>query len=188
MPLDEIIKPHQSKPGSLVRGIELRFAVAFLLLFFLLQYGYSAARGSAVEHVVIDLATVRPSTAAINLIAPEAGAHASGQRIVSPHGSLSVLNGCEGTETVFLLLAAIAAFKAPWRHKLKGAVLGTLFVYGLNQGRIVALFFAAQQDRKWFDLLHGTIAPTLIIVLGCLFFLRWASQSASGRREQASAA
>ncbi len=178
----------QQATGFFLRGRELRFALVFLLLFFVLQYGYSASRGSLVEHLVIDLATVRPSAAAINLIAPDANAQASGHRIVSPHGSLSVLNGCEGTETMFLLLAAIAAFKAPWRHKLKGVALGMLIVYGLNQGRIVALFFAAQQDRKWFDLLHGTLAPTLIIVLCVLFFLWWASQSASGGNEQKSAA
>ncbi|MDA8259295.1 MAG: archaeosortase/exosortase family protein [Betaproteobacteria bacterium] len=188
MTLNEPPNPDLQQPrGFYLRGMELRFALVFLLLFFVLQYGYSASRGSAVEHAVIDIATVRPSAAAINLIAPEAGARASGNRIVSPHGSLSVLNGCEGTETVFLLLAAIAAFKATWRHKLKGALLGTLIVYGMNQGRIVALFFAAQHDRKWFDLLHGIIAPTLIIVLSYLFFLWWASQSASGGSEQTSA-
>lgn len=189
MTLDEMIKPNPQKSGnSFLLGIELRFALVFLLFFFVLQYAYSASRGGLAEHLIIDLATVLPSAAAINLIAPDAGAQASGNRIVSPHGSLSVRNGCEGTETVFLLLAAIAAFKAPWRHKLKGAVLGTLIVYGLNQGRIVALFFAAQHDRKWFDLLHGTIAPTLIIVLSVLFFLWWTSQSASGGSEQTSAA
>lgn len=190
MPLNEPPKPNQQQPaGFILRGRELRFTFVFLLLFFALQYGYSASRGGMAEHLVIDIATVRPSAAAINLIAPDAGAHASGHRIVAPRGSLSVLNGCEGTETVFLLLAAIAAFKAPWRHKLKGAALGTLIVYMLNQGRIVALFFAAQHERKWFDLLHGTIAPTLIIVLSCLFFLWWArSWGAPGGNEQTGAA
>ncbi len=184
-------RPHSNSrqpTGFFVRVRELRFALIFLLLFFALQYGYSACKGGIVEHFVVDLATVRPSAAAINLIAPDANAQAIGHRIVSPRGSLSLLNGCEGTETVFLLLAAIASFNAPWRHKLKGAALGTLIVYGLNQCRIVALFFATQQDRKWFDMLHGIIAPTLIIVLSCLFFLWWASQSATGGNEQKSAA
>jgi exosortase family protein XrtM len=171
-----------------LRAKELRFALIFLLLFFVMQFAYSASRGSLAEHLVIDFATVQPSVAAINLIAPDAGAQAKGNRIVSPHGSLSVLNGCEGTETVFLLLAAIIAFKAPGLHKLKGAALGTLVVYALNQGRIIALFFAAQNDRKWFDLLHGFVAPTLIIVLSVLFFLWWTSDNASGDNEQKSAA
>jgi exosortase family protein XrtM len=176
--------PNQPQPtGLFLRGMEWHFVLIFLLLFFGMQYGYSACQGTIVEHVVLDVATVRPSAAAINLISPDANAQASGHRIVSPHGSLSVLNGCEGTETLFLLLAAIAAFKAPWRHKLKGAVLGTLIIYGLNQGRIVALFFAAQQDRKWFDMLHGTIAPTLIIVLSVLFFLWWSSDSKANEQK-----
>ena len=165
--------------------MEWRFALLFLLLFFGLQYGYSACQGTIVEHVVLDVATVRPSAAAINLIAPDSNAQANGNRIVSPHGSLSVLNGCEGTETLFLLLAAIVAFKAPWKHKLKGAVIGTLIIYGLNQGRIIALFFAAWYDRKWFEMLHGTIAPTLIIVLSVIFFLWWSSESGSSEQKNA---
>lgn len=193
MSLNDIFKPDPDKSppqtgGARERGMELRFAAVFLLLFFTLQYGYSASRGSTIEHLVIDVATVRPSAAVINLVAPDAGARASGHRIVSPRGSLSVLNGCEGTETLFLLLAAIIAYKASWRHKLEGAALGLLIVYALNQGRIVALFFAAQQNRKWFDLLHGIIAPTFIIVLGCLFFLWWAGRSAARENGQAGAA
>lgn len=156
---------------------ELRFAIVFLCIFFMLQYTYSASRSGIIEHIVIDIVTVRPSTTIINLIAPDTDAKASGHRILSPHGSLSILNGCEGTETMFLLLAAILAFKSSWLQKLKGAALGVLIVYALNQGRIVALFFTAQQNRKWFDLLHGYIAPTLIIVLSCLFFMWWASIS-----------
>lgn len=186
MPLNQPPNPNLQRPeGFHLRGMELRFTLVFLLAFFLLQYGYSASRGSAVEHVVIDVATVRPSVAAINLIAPREQAGAEGHRIVSPQGGLNVLNGCEGTESIFLLLAAIVAFTAPWKHKLKGALLGTLFVYVLNQARIVALYFAAHHDRHWFDLLHGYVAPTLIIVMACLFFLWWASRDAAVGNEPA---
>jgi len=159
--------------------VELRFALVFLLIFCALQYCYSASRGSVIEHAVIDNATVRPSAAIINLITPDTNAVASGNRIVSARGSLSILNGCEGTETMFLLIASIIAFSAPWIEKLKGALMGILLVYVLNQGRIVALFFAARQNRYWFDLLHGYVAPTLIIVLGSLFFLWWAGSARS---------
>lgn len=158
---------------------ELRFAIVFLIIFFIVQYVYSASRGGVIEHIVIDVATVRPSAAILNLISPAENVVASGHRIISPNGSLSILNGCEGTETMFLLIAAILAFRAPWLYKLKGAVLGILIIYVLNQVRIVALFFAAQQSRQWFDLLHGIIAPTLIIALGCLFFLFWSGRSVS---------
>ncbi|TCV88211.1 archaeosortase/exosortase family protein [Sulfurirhabdus autotrophica] len=186
MALNNLLNPvmHRvERPRMFAR--ELRFALLFLLAFFLLQYGYSASRGTAFEHLVIDVATVRPSAAMINLIAPKEQAQATGHRIVSPLGGLSILNGCEGTESIFLLLAAIVAFSAPWKHKLRGALLGTVFIYLLNQGRIVSLYFAAHYNRHWFDLLHGTIAPTLIIVLGCVFFLWWASRDAAVGNEPA---
>ena len=175
MRMGDINKPNLNKATSLARGRELRFALVFLLIFFALQYAYSASRGGVVEHLVIDIATVRPSAAIINLVTSGTNAVASGHRIISPQGSLSILNGCEGTETMFLLIAAIIAFTSPWRHKLKGALMGIIFVYALNQVRIVALFFAVRQNRNWFDLLHGYVAPTIIIVMGCLFFLWWAS-------------
>jgi exosortase family protein XrtM len=156
-------------------GMELRFAMVFLLSFCLLQYAYSSNRGGMVEHLVIDVATVCPSAVLINFINPGKQAIASGQRILSPQGSISVLNGCEGTETLFLLAAAIGAFRASWKNKLKGVLLGTCLIYCLNQARIVALFFAAQENRRWFDMIHGYIAPSLIIVLSSLFFLWWAN-------------
>lgn len=156
---------------------ELRFALVFLFTFCVLQYSYLSSRGGMLEHLVIDVATVSPSATLINFIDPRKQAIASGQRILSPQGSISVLNGCEGTETLFLLTAAIAAFRAPWRSKLKGMLLGTSLVYCLNQARIVALFFSAQENRKWFDMIHGYIAPSLIIVLSSLFFLWWGNSA-----------
>jgi len=166
-------------------GKELRFALVFMLVFCILQFSYQSGRGGPVEHLVIDVATVYPSAALINIIDPDKQATASGQRILSPQGSLSILKGCEGTETLFLLAAAIAAFRAPWKDKLKGLLLGTSLVYCLNQARIVALFFASQQSRHWFDMLHGYIAPSLIIVLSALFFLWWANTATADEPAQA---
>jgi exosortase family protein XrtM len=139
----------------------------------LLQYAYSSNRGGMVEHFTIDVATVQPSAALINFIAPQKHAVASGSHIHSLQVSISILNGCEGIETVFLLLAAIVAFQTSWRNKLKGMFLGTCLIYCLNQARIVMLFFAAQENRQWFNMLHAYIAPSLIVVLSGLFFLWW---------------
>ena len=91
MPLNQPPNPNPQQPtGFHLRGMELHFALVFLLSFFLLQYGYSASRGSA-EHLVIDIVTVRPSVAVINLIAPQEQAQATGHRIISPQGGLSIL-------------------------------------------------------------------------------------------------
>lgn len=152
---------------------ELSFAALFLVFFFTLQFVYSMSRGSAVETAVIDLATVKPSALVVGWISPGEQARAEGHRIVSPHGSLSVLNGCEGTESMFLLLAAMLAYPMPWFAKLKGAALGAVLIYLLNQTRIVALYFAHRNSTAAFALLHGYVAPTLIILLASLLFLWW---------------
>jgi hypothetical protein len=105
--------PEKNSPQQTVRPAggfsflvaELRFALVFLLVFSILQFGYSASRGSFFEWLVIDIATVRASAATINLIAPREQSQAKGHRIVSAQGGLNILNGCEGTESMFLLLA-----------------------------------------------------------------------------------
>ncbi len=160
----------------IARKTGLRFAALFLFVFFLLQTAYSAS--SAARHAVIDVLTVMPSAAIIDLIDPESNAVPAGHRIVSPQGSLSILNGCEGTETFFLLSAAMLAFSAGWKRKMSGIVSGLIVVYLLNQCRIISLFFAARENHEWFDLLHGYVAPTLIIALSAIYFLWWANEAA----------
>ena len=155
---------------------ELRFALLFLFTFCVLQYVYSSIRSGMVEHFVIDIATVYPSTAVINFIAPGNQAIASAHRILSPQGSLSILNGCEGTETLFLLIAAIVAFRTSWKNRLKGIMQSGFLIYSLNQVRIITLFFAAHENRKWFDIIHGYIAPSLIIIISFTFFLWWINE------------
>ncbi len=151
----------------------LRMVVFFSIVFFILHFVYQSASGTAIEKVVVDMATVRPSVFFINLLNSNEHVFAHGHRLVSPYARLSVLNGCEGTESLFLIIAAILAFQARWRHKLVGLVLGVMVIYLANQARIVALYFALRHDRGLFSALHGYIAPVLIIAVGCLFYLLW---------------
>lgn len=156
-----------------IRVVDHWFVMLFILIFMVLQLGYSACRGTALERLVIDTATVRPSVMVINALFPDEQAHANGNQIISPYGSLSILNGCEGVESLFLLLAAMIAYRARWRRTLIGVSAGTLFIYLLNQLRIVALFYALHFRSSWFEALHGYVAPTLIIFLAAGFFLIW---------------
>lgn len=151
----------------------LRMVILFFVVFCVLHFAYQFAAGTVVEKMIIDVATVRPSAFFINFLNPGEHVFAYGHRLISPHVRLSVLNGCEGTESLFLIIAAILAFKAPWRDKLVGLLLGVIVIYLANQVRIVALYFALRHDRELFSALHGYIAPVLIIAVGCLFYLLW---------------
>ena len=175
-------------PGRRPWWREATFTIGFLAVFGLLQVGYGLSRDTVIERAVIDVATIRPAAALIDTIAPSEEVRPDGHRLVSRHVRLSVLNGCEGTETLFLLIAAVVAFAAPWRHKLLGILLGGLLVYTLNQARIVALYFALRHDKPLFSMLHGYVGPTLIIILCCLFFLWWAGRGRRGLHADADAA
>lgn len=160
---------------------------AFLALFLLLQGLWAGARGTTIEHLVIDRATVRSATAAINLLTPEVRAVADGSHIRAPGGGINILNGCEGIEIIFLLVAALCVFPASWRQRFLGIASGTLFVFALNQVRILALFYAYRADKALFGLLHGTVAPVAMIACSVVFLLLWAKVGAGGTASHAPA-
>lgn len=160
-----------------ISGHPLFFVILFLAVFVLLQTSYSNSRDGVFETFFVQTLTVKPSVWLINIITPTELVTASAHRLVSPFAKLSVLNGCEGIEAMFLLLAAISVYSTSWKRKFVGAALGVLLVYVLNQARIVALYYAWRFDRDAFNTLHGVVGPTLIIISACLFFLWWAQRS-----------
>lgn len=145
----------------------------FLGAFALLQGGWSEARGTWIERLVIDRMTVKTAASLINALDPAIGVQAVGSRLKAAGGGLNILNGCEGTEVVFLLASAMLVAPIAWRARLLGLVAGSLLVFVLNQGRVLALFHAFRFDRGLFDTLHGLIAPLLLILAAGAFFVVW---------------
>lgn len=142
----------------------------FLGVFAILQWAWGEARDTWVERLVIHEATVKPATALVQILTPEANAKPVAASIKAPGGGLNILNGCEGTEVMFLLIAAFAAVRLGWRHKLIGLGLGLALVFVLNQARILALFYAFRNERSLFDLLHTTVLPAVLIAAVALYF------------------
>jgi exosortase/archaeosortase family protein len=148
-------------------------AVLFLLLSGLLQWGWSTARGTSIERLVIDQATVKTVAWLIDTLDPSIGVQASGSRLKAPGGGINILNGCDGTEVFFLLASAMVLAPLSWRARLTGLLAGGLLVFVINQGRVLALFHAHRLDRGLFDTLHGLVTPLLLIVATGAFFLFW---------------
>lgn len=155
---------------------ECGFAVAFMLLFSGLQYGYTLCRGTPLEHLVIDTLTVRPAAFLINLIAPLEHVQAMGHSLISPSARLNVLNGCEGVESILLVVSALLAYTLPWATRICGALLAAGLLYALNQVRLAVLYFTASRHDHAFILIHGYVGPTLVIAVGALFFFWWVSR------------
>lgn len=164
-----------------------RRVLLFIVGFVALQSLWIAAGGSAVERMVIDKATVEVAATWVRLLTPEVPVAAVGPRLTAPGGGINVLKGCEGTDVLFLLLAAFAVADLSWRRRLAGMMLGAMLVYLLNQARVVALFYAYRQDKALFDLLHGSLGPLLMVVVVGLFFFAWLQQPAAQPDDQPAA-
>jgi exosortase/archaeosortase family protein len=142
----------------------------FLGVFGVLQWAWGESRDTWIERLVIHEATVKPAAALVQVITPEANARPVAASIKAPGGGLNILNGCEGTEVMFLLVAAFAAVNLGWRHRLIGLALGLGLVFVLNQARILALFYAFRNERGLFDILHTTVLPAVLIAAVALYF------------------
>ena len=153
----------------------LKTALIFFILFGLLEVTYNTARDTNFSKFIIEQLTVATSASVLQVLIPGEEIISRNNRILSPSISLSIIIGCEGTEILFLLIAAIIALNVPLKHKIHGIIAGTVLVYILNQIRIVSLFFALKHNKSLFDALHSYIAPILIIFIVGFFFSVWIS-------------
>lgn len=167
--------------GRLGSAMMWRTAI-FLAVFALLQGWYNtAARDTWIERMVIDQVTVQSAARLIQSFDPSVGVQPVGSRLHAPGGGINVINGCEGIDVMFLLIAAMLVAPIPMKARLAGMALGILVTLGLNQIRVIGLFYAYRMDRSVFDMLHGVVAPMLLIVAIAGYFLFWLNWHASSK-------
>jgi exosortase/archaeosortase family protein len=136
----------------------------FMIVFSSLQLIWQLKSDSTASRYFIEGTVVVPAAYLANRLTPHFGAHAAGSHLLAPGGGLNIVNGCDGMETLFLLLAGFAAAPIRWRDRLRGIFWGVPLVYGLNQVRVLALFYAQLGDPELFDLLHAFIAPVIMVL------------------------
>ena len=149
--------------------------ILFLSVFLTLQALYEIAAGKWFNLLFIDEMTAMVSTKLINCITPEIDLQTVGTNLGTSVGSLNIANGCNGLEVMFLFMAAMAIAPINKRAKLFGLLLGILYIFILNQLRILALFYSFRVNQPLFWSLHGTIAPIMLIALTVLFMGYWLS-------------
>ena len=152
-------------------------AAIFLAIFAALQLTWTSLRGSDVEWWIVHDATVRPAVWLVNIITPQVHARAVGISLRAPGGGLNILNGCEGMEALFLLLAAFIVAPISLRSRLIGLVLGIPLVYVVNQARILTLFYVYRADHSLFDPLHGMVTPIAVVLMVCCYYYAWLARA-----------
>ena len=87
----------------------------------------------------------------VGLFDPHAIAHGKILQSTTSGFAISIERGCNGVEAVIILIAAILAFPAPWKHKLACIGIGFVAIQAMNLVRIISLFYLGQWSRLWFD-------------------------------------
>jgi exosortase H (IPTLxxWG-CTERM-specific) len=86
---------------------------------------------------------------------------------------ISIEAGCNGVEAAIILIAAILAFPAPWKHRMIGILAGLCAVQVLNVVRVISLFYLGQWNLKAFEWAHLYLWQALIMLDVLVVWLIW---------------
>lgn len=162
------------------RRAPLRFALLFLAYFGVMMGAFEAARGSAVEAFAVEGLFLMPTASLIDAVTPAEEVRVEGRSLRSAHVSLRIIRGCEGVETVFMLVAAVLAFPASARRRFTGVLVGGSFAYALSLARILLLYYSLRYSQATYAAVHGLVAPLLPIAFIGLYFSAWSARSGLG--------
>jgi len=87
--------------------------------------------------------------------------------------AVSIESGCNGVEATLVLVAAMLAFPAPWRHRLRGIVAGIVAVQALNVLRVASLFYLGRWNRGVFEWAHLYVWQALIMLDVLIVWVIW---------------
>ncbi|CAN5182543.1 hypothetical protein BH11PSE11_BH11PSE11_19280 [soil metagenome] len=87
--------------------------------------------------------------------------------------AVSIEAGCNGIEAAIILIAAMLAFPAPWKHRVLGILAGLLAVQILNVVRVISLFYLGQWSMKVFEWAHLYLWQALIMLDVLIVWLVW---------------
>jgi exosortase H (IPTLxxWG-CTERM-specific) len=87
--------------------------------------------------------------------------------------AVTIEAGCNGVEATIVLVAAILAFPASWKHKLLGLLVGIVAVQGLNIVRVISLFYLGQWNFTAFEWAHLYVWQALIMLDVMVVWLLW---------------
>jgi exosortase H (IPTLxxWG-CTERM-specific) len=151
--------------------------IRFFVLFLLIQAALFGAELTpwAQAYFVVPWtnALAQISTWLVTVVDPNVAAAGKVMRSTANGFAVSIEAGCNGVEATIVLVAAMLAFPAPWRHRLAGLVAGIAAVQVLNIVRIISLFYLGQWNMKVFEWAHLYVWQALIMLDVLIVWLVW---------------
>ncbi len=115
----------------------------------------------------------RISAGLITLFDPHVAAFGNVLQSTTNRFAISIEAGCNGIEAAIILIAAMLAFPAPWKHRGLGVLAGLCAVQALNVVRVISLFYLGQWDIKVFEWAHLYLWQALIMLDVLIVWLVW---------------
>jgi exosortase/archaeosortase family protein len=93
--------------------------------------------------------------------------------VAGGRSTILIASGCNGLEAIFLMVAGIMAYPAPWRRRWGGLVRYVPLLYLLNLIRVVFLVHIAHMHHDYLDISHYQIAQGVLIVFVLFFWINY---------------
>jgi exosortase family protein XrtM len=167
-PVPENLREATTKPRQWL------FLFMFAGIYGILHFGYFQIPDELLRNVIYHWGLVRPDVGLIDLLAPAERVVAVQNHLISARANLEIVRGCDGSGAIFLIVSAVLAYPATLSRKLLGVCAALALMYGLNLLRIAGIYFVVAYHPAWFLPAHTYFAPTLIVLLGCVYFAWWA--------------
>lgn len=168
------VQPAADHRGTLARRAPLlKFSVAFTLILGIL---FTAELTPPVQRLVVlpwTAALAQISAGLVMVFDPQVAAFGKLLQSNVTGFSVSIEAGCNGIEAAIILIAAMLAFPAPWRHTVIGIVAGLLAVQAVNVVRVISLFYLGQWDMRIFTWAHLYLWQALIMLDVLIVWLIW---------------
>ena len=150
-----------------------RFFILFIVILFAL---FAAELTSPVQSAIVapwTEALVRISANFITFFDPNVAVFGNVLQSTTNGFALSVRSGCNGVEAAMILIAAMLAFPASWKHRAIGIIAGLFAVQLLNIVRVISLFYLGQWNMTVFDWAHSYLWPALIMLDVLIVWMIW---------------
>lgn len=151
----------------------LRFLVLFAVI--LVALFVAELTGPAQDTLVVPWTTALANISAALLAPFDMHMVAYGKVLQSTANgfAVSIEAGCNGVEAALILIAAMLAFPAPWKHRLLGIAVGLFAVQAINIVRIISLFYLGQWNMTVFEWAHVYVWRALIMLDVLIVWLVW---------------
>jgi exosortase H (IPTLxxWG-CTERM-specific) len=99
-----------------------------------------------------------------------------GTLLTSPRFSVNIYHGCNAVLATSIYLSAVLAFPSRWKEKGMGFLVGIPSIQVINLARILSLYYIGIYWPKFFEMAHGYVWQSIVILLSMVVWIFWAER------------